>query len=1085
MTRWSPVVLRRGARWRANVYRWASAAALLCAPAARFAAHAATLTVANLNDSGSGSLRQAILNANAAPGLDTIIFQIPGAAPHTLTPLTALPPLLDAVVIDGTTQPDFAGTPTVQLVGASAGPSSGLRLFAGSDGSTVRGLVINRFGDFAIRIDGSGSNVIQANFLGTDVTGTAAAGNGNGGVMVLNASGNLIGGTNAAQRNVISGGNNYGVYIQGSASGNTVAGNLIGTTATGTAPLGNVTGGVVIYGATGNLIGGPAPGAGNVISGNSGGGVFISTATAAGNRVQGNFIGTDRSGRVALGNGTSGVKIDGATANFIGGANAAARNVIAANGEAGVFLNGAVSNLVQGNFIGTDATGTNALGNTFAGVTLAGASGNVIGGPAGAGNVISGNQQDGVFLSTNSAWNQVAGNLIGLDATGAVALTNEFDGVALNNAPSNVISGNAISGNADYGVWILGANATGNLLQGNVIGTDATARAAQANLLSGVRIESPGNVVGGADPALRNIISGNAQDGVTLLGAAAAGNVVQGNFIGTDGSGTFALPNLRAGVGLSDAPGNLIGGAAAGAGNLLSGNYVWGLYAIGAGAFGNVIQGNRIGTDASGTRALGNWDGLRMVGTGGNTIGGLVPGAGNLISGNPDLGIGLTNVWWTTIQGNLIGTKADGFSALGNGAHGVEIRGLSTNNLVGGLVPGAGNRIAFSKTINGFGYVGVRVRDAALDNAILGNAIFANDGLGIDLGNYGVQPITACGSATGANLLENYPVLTAAYSGPFLAVRGSLNSTSGQMYRLQFFADPTCDPRGHGQGQIYLGDAAVVTSNDCTVNFSVALPGAVPTGYALTATATDPAGNTSEFSACVPVLPMPTLSFTPAAGGQVAVSWPDTAAGFTLVEADDLTSPTSWSPVANPPVDGNGQFMVLRPATNGLRFYALMFEIPAPPLPTLTLTPADGQQVALSWTNTATRFALEQTGDLVPPVQWSPVTNTPAVVNGQFVVTAPATNGSRFYRLEFQFAALTFEVPTPSSPILTLTLAGNQQIELSWTNAATRFALEQTDNLASPVQWSLVTNTPAVVNGQFVVTEPATNRSRFYRLAFH
>ncbi len=1000
LTLWLPGFQRGGLPQRANVWWWA-AVVLLGSPVARFGAGAAAFTVANLNDSGPGSLRQAILDANAAPGLDTIIFQIPGAAPHVIRPLTALPPLLDPAVIDGTAQPDYTGTPTVQLVGTSAGPSSGLRLFAGSDGSTVRGLAINRFGDFGIRIDSSGSNVVQANFLGTDATG-AVAGNGNGGVMVLNAVGNLIGGTNAAQRNVLSGGNNYGVYIQGTSSGNTVAGNFIGTTAAGTNALGNVTGGVVIYGASGNLIGGTGPGAGNVIAGNIGGGVLISTAAATANQVQGNWIGTDRTGRVALGNGTSGVKIDGATGNLIGGPNAAARNVIGANGEAGVFLNGAVSNSVQGNFIGTDATGTNALGNTFAGVTLAEADGNLIGGPPGAGNVISGNLQDGVFISTNSAGNQVAGNLIGLDTTGATALANQFDGIALNNAPSNLISGNVISGNADYGVWVLGTNASGNAVQGNTIGLDAAARVTRGNQFSGVRIESPANLIGGTSSASRNVISGNLQDGVTLFGPAATGNRVQGNFLGTDWSGSSGLPNMRAGVGLSEAPGNLIGGAAPGAGNVLSGNYIWGLYVIGSDASGNVIQGNRIGTDVSGTRAVGNWDGLRLDGTGSNVIGGLVAGAGNLISGNPDLGIGLTNVWWTVIQGNQIGTKADGFSDLGNGAHGVEIRGLSTNNLVGGLVPGAGNRIAFSKTINGFGYVGVRVRDAALDNTILGNAIFANDGLGIDLGNYGVQPDTACGSATGPNLLENYPVLTQVYGGPFLTVRGTLNSAPGQMYHLQFFADNTCDPRGHGQGQFYLGDAAVVTSNDCTAAFSVALPDTVPPGYVVTATATDPAGNTSEFSACAPVQAMPTLSFAPAAGGMVAISWPDTALGFNLLEADALTAPIAWSLVTNPPADVNGQFVVTRPGTNGLRFYALENAILAPPPPTLDIAPAGDQQVALSWTNTATRFALEGATNLAPPVQWSPVTNTQAVVNGQFVVTVPATNSSQFYHLSFQ-----------------------------------------------------------------------------------
>lgn len=1022
MNRWFPDFLRGGLPQRASVWWWA-AVVLLGSPAARFEAGAATFTVANLNDSGPGSLRQAILDANAAPGLDTILFQIPGAAPHIIRPLTALPPLLDPVVIDGATQPDYAGTPTVQLVGTAAGPSSGLRLFAGSDGSTVRGLAINRFGDFGIRIDSSGSNVVQANFLGTDATG-AVAGNGNGGVMVLNASGNLIGGTNAAQRNVLSGGNNYGVYLQGASSGNTVAGNFIGTTAAGTNALGNVTGGVVIYGAPSNLIGGTTPGAGNVIAGNAGGGVLISTAAATANQVQGNWIGTDRTGRLALGNGASGVKIDGAAGNLIGGTNAAAGNVIAANGEAGVFLNGAVSNSVQGNFIGTDATGTNALGNAFAGVTLADADGNLIGGPPGAGNVISGNQQDGVFVSTNSAGNQFAGNLIGLDATGARALANQFDGIALNNAPSNYISGNVISGNVDYGVWILGANASGNVIQGNTIGLDATAGVARGNQLSGVRLESPANLIGGPDAADRNIISGNARDGITLVGAAATGNVVQGNFIGTDLGGAAALPNLRGGIGLSGAADNLIGGAEPGAGNVISGNGSAGIWLVGYSAASNLIQGNRIGTDATGMFGLGNaLEGIYLETAVSNVIGGSTTGNGNVISANGTRGIYLNAAGWTRIQGNFLGTAIDGLSALGNGYNTSGGGGFSTidllgatNNLIGGSTTGAGNRIAYAPAVTGAFYAGVRVRSAnngfpvspvdSTNNAILGNAIFANGGLGIDIGPYGVTADASCTSVSGGNRLQNFPVLADAASGINTRVRGSLTSLPNQSYRVQFFSNPACQAtgigRGYGEGQVFLGEAIIAANSTCTNSFTAILPVAVPPGYVITATASNPYNNTSEFSACLPVSPLPMLTFTLVGGTQIAFSWTNSVTGLTLVETTSLTPPVQWVPVTNTPTDVNGQFVVIRSVSDADRFYALMFEVPAPPLPTLDLAPAGDQQVALSWTNTATRFALEEATNLAPPIQWSPVTNTPAVVNGQFVVTVPGTNSSRFYRLGFQ-----------------------------------------------------------------------------------
>ena len=203
-------------------------ACMMAWPACR-PATASTFTVTNAADIGSGSLRQAILDANASPGLDTIAFRIPGPAPHTIAPASPLPPLLDPVVIDGTTQPDFNGQPTVQLAGANAGANSAFRFLAGSSFSTIRGLVIGGFGDFGIRMEGSDSNVVQGNFIGAGVSGTQIDGNANGGVMILNASGNRIGGTSPAQRNILSGGNSYGVYIQGSAStGNIVSGNTVG-----------------------------------------------------------------------------------------------------------------------------------------------------------------------------------------------------------------------------------------------------------------------------------------------------------------------------------------------------------------------------------------------------------------------------------------------------------------------------------------------------------------------------------------------------------------------------------------------------------------------------------------------------------------------------------------------------------------------------------------------------------------------------------------------------------------------------------------------------------------------------------------
>src|SRR5204863_7896560 len=237
-----------------------------------------TFTVTNTNTIGAGSLRQAILDANANPGADTIVFNIPGAGVHTIMLAFFLPTITDPVTIDGTTQPGFAGSPIVELNGANAGLTNGINITAGS--STVRGLVINRFmgnnptSGNGIFLEKNGGNVIEGNFIGTDVTGTQALGNTWAGVQVTcGSANNRIGGTATSARNIISG-NNYGVWFTCTNGTNLVQGNFIGTDVTGTAALGNHFAGVDIRGDD-NTIGGTTAGARNVISGNDQDGVLI------------------------------------------------------------------------------------------------------------------------------------------------------------------------------------------------------------------------------------------------------------------------------------------------------------------------------------------------------------------------------------------------------------------------------------------------------------------------------------------------------------------------------------------------------------------------------------------------------------------------------------------------------------------------------------------------------------------------------------------------------------------------------------------------------------------------------------------
>jgi parallel beta-helix repeat protein len=902
---------------------------------------AATLSVTNADDSGPGSLRQAILEANATNGLDRIVFQIPGAGVHTITLLAALPAITDSVVIDGTAQPGYAGTPLIELDGSSAGSSAGLRLLTAN--SAIKALAINRFIAQGLLIQGAGNNLVQGNFIGTDPSGTIARGNALQGIWLNGSSGNLIGGTNAFEGNLVAGNGDAGLYLLNSGS-NTIQGNLIGTTAAGTVALGNANNGIFVGNTTGNSalgnqVGGAAPAARNVISGNRGSGVYLNGSGTTGNLVRGNYIGTDTTGSAAIPNTGDGVTINSAASNTIGGMDAGAGNLLSGNTQGGVGLKGtgANNNVIQGNFIGTGAAGLAPLGNTLSGVTIFGGNSNLVGGATTAArNIVSANRLSGIYITTNSAGNLIQGNFIGLDATGATALGNSVNGISIDSASFNTIGGttpsarNVISGNTMHGIETFNPAASSNWVAGNYIGSDVTGTSARANKLCGLHIQSPGNIIGGSVYGTGNLISGNGQDGIFLDGTNAANNLVQGNWIGTAAGGATGLKNIRAGIGLSWAPANTIGGTAAGAGNLISANADSngdaGIYLIGSGATGNLIQGNKIGTDITGTLPLGNaHEGIYLERAPSNTIGGTVSGTANLISANNTRGILLTNASWNVIQGNLIGTAIDGVSNLGNTWYAVECTNAS-NNLIGGTNAGAGNRLAFSQLNNGFGCPGVRIRGGSTNDAILGNTIFSNRGLGIDLGAYDVNPNVPCNTASGDNMLQNYPVLSQAVGGNCTGIRGTLNSRPNSAFLLQFFANPACDPSGYGQGQFYLGQATVITGTYCTNGFVATLPNQVPIGYVITATATDSANNTSEFSACVPVASVPALSVNPAASQQVALAWTNAATGFVLKQTDSLSPPVKWTTVTNSPVLSNGQFVVTLATDANRRFYVLSFE---------------------------------------------------------------------------------------------------------------------------------------------------------------
>jgi CSLREA domain-containing protein len=815
---------------------------------------------------GICTLRAAIQEANASAGHDTIKFNIGGGGNATIAPPSPLPAVTDPATVDATTQPGYAGSPLIQLDGHTAlGSFNGFTLTAGS--SVIRGFAIEYWGagllnvGSGIKITGSGGNHIVGNYIGTDRTGTIGQGNNGNGVWIVSSANNVIGGTTAADRNVISGNGNavYPIFSNGvrtegaGASGNVIEGNYIGVKASGLSRLGNGNVGVFIGGGP-NLVGGmdgvtpggACTGACNVISGNAAMGVTISGLGASGTVVQANMIGPDKTGNaVSATRNSGGLAIGSSTNNLIGGSAPGAANTISGNGQLvvgspnilnsgpGMDIEGegvTKNNRIEGNRIGTNSAGTAPLPNYNA--IIVNASGQTIGGT------------DGV--SPGGA------------CTGAC---------------------NLISGNQSHQV-ILGSG--GSRVVGNFFGTDV---AGQTRIPAGgddINIMSFGSTIGGTTPEERNVISGASIYGVDIATGGAVNNVIEGNYIGTDSTGTAAIPNRGGGVNsqiknnrIGGTDGVTPGGPCTGACNLISGN---GLVATSegirlTGPF-QTVQGNFIGTDYTGTAALPNnvEAGILVEATSDVQIGGTTPAEGNLISGNNGLGVAIyarglpaIGVRRVHVEGNRIGTAADGTSPLGNGT-GVNLAAFASNNTIGGTAPGAGNIIAFNRKH------GVATGlDASPGHSIRRNSIFENGGLGIDHPPKDIvnQNDKGDGDAltfVGGHDLQNFPVLASVRTtGSSVTIEGDLNSRPNQNYTLEFFSNPACDPSGYGEGKTFLGDGVVTTNGAGDTHFTFTFAAAVTAAEAVTSTATNQLGSTSEFSKCGPavVSSSPTLKLTP------------------------------------------------------------------------------------------------------------------------------------------------------------------------------------------------------------------------------
>ena len=511
----------------------------------------------------------------------------------------------------------------------------------------------------------------------------------------------------------------------------------------------------------------------------------------------------------------------------------------------GIILETGGGNVIEGNYIGTDSTGTVGEGNFSNGVFILSSNNRIGGTTAAARNVISGNFQNGVHIALGASNNVVQGNYIGVSTQGSFAVPNQNHGVFIfNNALNNTIGGttagarNVISGNSNDGISIDSSN--GTLIQGNFIGTNAQGDAAINNVSDNLAVANSSNTIIGGSTTAPGTAPGNVVVSMSIFGG--ANTLVQGNLVGTNAAGTTRISNFNIGVTVWGHV--IVGGSTPDLRNVISG-FNTGISVANSGS-GSVL-GNYIGTDITGNSAIGNEIGIDYIGNvKGYVIGGVNAGEGNVISGN-STGIRLENSS-SIVKGNFIGTRKDGTTPLPNNTHGIEIES-SSDNVIGGTEPGAGNTIAFN------GNKGVTITppdtfSSSTKNSIRGNKIHSNGVLGIDLNVDGITLNDAGDADAGANGLQNYPILTSVTTGGSSTIAGTLNSAAGSSFSVDFYLSNACDGSGFGQGASFVGSTQANTDANGNASFSVQFPISFPTGSAITATATDAVGNTSEFSLC-------------------------------------------------------------------------------------------------------------------------------------------------------------------------------------------------------------------------------------------
>ncbi len=683
-----------------------------------------TFTVTNTNDSGAGSLRQAMTDATSNYiGNHTIQFNIPltdagydaTTGTFTIHLQSELPYLLIAsnITIDGTTQTANQGNtnpngPEIVLDGGNMSLMSCFRI--ASANNTIKGFVIGGF-QYAILLFGANGGTISDCYIGTASDGVTPFPN---------------------QYGIGLSGGTYGAYNLGYARNTTIRN--------------------------------------NVLSGNTAAGIVMEGSGTQNNVVVGNRIGVSANGDLPLSNHYGIIVMTNAKNNRIGGTTAADRNIISANTEIGIYIESADSNVVCGNYIGVDATGTR---------TFEYAPDSAI-------------QANGVEINTTGKHNLIGGS------------TPEA---------RNIISGNRVYGCIYYG------NCSKNNIAGNYIGTDVTGTAAIPNA-TGICVDGSSN----HNIMEYNVLSGNRSYGLFIVTRGTDGNIFRGNKVGTDATGTTALPNDVGLMLAADAKDNVIGGDAPEDRNLFSGNLYAGIEVTDAGTENNRIAGNFVGVDATGNQPLPNGNGI--------IVSALVKHLDidhNVISANSGFGVVITDrADSNVVRRNKIGTGTDTLIALGNGGAGVLLGGGTTHNLIGG--DSEGNVIAHNDS------AGIVLTGNARLNRFSQNAIYQNQYAGIyfmDNGcNDNLQP----------------PMITVANRYPeagFSEVRGTVSVENPEWSVIEIFvAEENENPLFPAQASRYLGQ----TFPDENGNWEF-YTSWTEESTAFVATITDASGNTSPFSA--------------------------------------------------------------------------------------------------------------------------------------------------------------------------------------------------------------------------------------------